>query len=525
MHGDGRRACTVLLMAVLLATVATPVTAHPGGLDAQGGHHCRQAGFDSGKCSPLNSYHYHRGGGGSDGSGSSSSSSGSGGSSAGAGSSGGGSSIGGSSGSSSGSSTPRPSADTTPPDRPDLGTAAVDGSSVQIPITAEQGSTVRFQVGGVTIHTMTADGAEQRATFTLNDGDHDVSVTATDAAGNTSRAAEFSVALDTTPPDAPAVLVDAGDAPGARTTIRVEGETGAEYEVSVEGPTRQAKTGKLSSGATTMPLRLPNGDYTVTSRLIDDNGNESTVTTREFVVALPAPDAPTVTVTSDPGADPLELSLDAPGATRVVVTLLDTGGGSVEKTVRLDPRGTGEATFALSDGDYDAEAVAIDFQDQTSDRTPLDGLVVKTTLPNLALGFVSNLLAAGIFGYELEAEEGATVRIASETSQLLGEFTATGLVQEFSFEVPNGEHVITVSVTDSFGNETVREFTAVVSTPFGLAEWAAVILLLAAVGAVGGGVWKYVTRVRRVSNVSPTPTYPPPPPPPAPRDLGRAGAQ
>lgn len=34
--------------------------AHGGGLDGTGGHHCRQAGFDSGKCSPLNSYHCHQ---------------------------------------------------------------------------------------------------------------------------------------------------------------------------------------------------------------------------------------------------------------------------------------------------------------------------------------------------------------------------------------------------------------------------------------------------------------------------------
>lgn len=34
--------------------------AHGGGLDSTGGHHCRQAGYDSGKCAPLNSYHCHR---------------------------------------------------------------------------------------------------------------------------------------------------------------------------------------------------------------------------------------------------------------------------------------------------------------------------------------------------------------------------------------------------------------------------------------------------------------------------------
>lgn len=47
--------------AVLLSPFAqpAPASAHSGGLDSTGGHHCRQAGYDSGKCSPLNSYHCH----------------------------------------------------------------------------------------------------------------------------------------------------------------------------------------------------------------------------------------------------------------------------------------------------------------------------------------------------------------------------------------------------------------------------------------------------------------------------------
>lgn len=35
-------------------------SAHQGGIDSNGGHHCRQRGFDSGLCSPVNSYHCHQ---------------------------------------------------------------------------------------------------------------------------------------------------------------------------------------------------------------------------------------------------------------------------------------------------------------------------------------------------------------------------------------------------------------------------------------------------------------------------------
>jgi hypothetical protein len=41
-------------------TMAGPVAAHGGGIDGNGGHYCRDAGFNSGTCSPLGSYHCHQ---------------------------------------------------------------------------------------------------------------------------------------------------------------------------------------------------------------------------------------------------------------------------------------------------------------------------------------------------------------------------------------------------------------------------------------------------------------------------------
>ena len=54
----------VFILTGLLPVLLLPAgaNAHQGGLDANGGHHCRQAGFSSGLCSPLNSYHCHKAG-------------------------------------------------------------------------------------------------------------------------------------------------------------------------------------------------------------------------------------------------------------------------------------------------------------------------------------------------------------------------------------------------------------------------------------------------------------------------------
>jgi hypothetical protein len=56
------RVIFVLLMVTALMALSPPANAHSGGLDSNGGHHCREAGFNSGKCSPLNSYHCHSAG-------------------------------------------------------------------------------------------------------------------------------------------------------------------------------------------------------------------------------------------------------------------------------------------------------------------------------------------------------------------------------------------------------------------------------------------------------------------------------
>ena len=58
------RILRLVFSASLLVAVFSPdpAGAHGGGLDGNGGHHCRQAGYDSGKCAPLDSYHCHQAG-------------------------------------------------------------------------------------------------------------------------------------------------------------------------------------------------------------------------------------------------------------------------------------------------------------------------------------------------------------------------------------------------------------------------------------------------------------------------------
>ncbi len=51
-----------VVVCLALLGIATAAHAHSGGLDSNGGHYCREAGYEAGTCSPLGSYHCHESG-------------------------------------------------------------------------------------------------------------------------------------------------------------------------------------------------------------------------------------------------------------------------------------------------------------------------------------------------------------------------------------------------------------------------------------------------------------------------------
>jgi hypothetical protein len=168
----------------------------------------------------------------------------------------------------------------------------------------------------------------------------------------------------------------------------------------------------------------------------------------------------------------------------------------------------------VPDGRYSVEAVAVDFQGQRSSSVREADLVVDTTPPTVALTKVDELLAAGLFAYQLQAEEGSVVQIASDTEALTAEFTATGKRQDFEVDVPHGEHLITVTAVDTFGNETVRRLEATVARPFGLLDGtilAGLLALLAATWLRRQAIMRWIRRRLRGSQHDPAGLALPPP--------------
>lgn len=458
---------TAVAGVVLSVSLAGAAAAHPGGLDSSGGHVCRtnceEWGYEYGQ------WHSH----------------------------GGGSAPAPAPDPAPAPEPPPPPPDTKPPGKPKLRKATIDGSSVTLPVRAENGSQVRFAVSGSTVHTITGTGAMRRTSFNLPDGRHKVAVTATDAAGNTSKRSQVTVMIDTTAPDKPDMSLDVEAKPGGETGIALAGEPAARYRIVLNGAETKRESGSLGgNGEATLAWQLPNGDYTVRAVLTDAHGNTSTAAKRAVNVKLPAPVAPQLEVTSDQGETPIDVRAASKGAEEIELSLSESETTTAQETVKSNGADIATATFDVPDGRYTLQAVGVDFQGQRSPLAQEAGVVVDTTPPTMDVTLADDLLGDGIFAFRLRAEAGSSVQIASDTDELAEEFTATGGWQDFQYEVASGEHSMAVTATDEFGNELTEEFTAEVTTPFGLIDWIILAIVLALLVAVGFGVWTLVKRVR-----------------------------
>lgn len=123
----------------------------------------------------------------------------------------------------------------------------------------------------------------------LSDGDHELQVAQTDAAGNVGGPASYGWQVDTSAPDAPALtpgvpaLTDRTDA-----TFAFSGEPGGSYECSLDG----AALAACSSPVTYMGLTA--GYYEIVVQQVDAAGNVGNPAIYDWQVDATAPPAPTI---------------------------------------------------------------------------------------------------------------------------------------------------------------------------------------------------------------------------------------
>ncbi|MEP8886795.1 BapA/Bap/LapF family large adhesin [Enterobacter kobei] len=310
--------------------------------------------------------------------------------------------------------------DTTPPALPVLTSILDDVGNAPTPVanggltndaqptlsgTAEAGSTVKIFDNGVQIGSVTATGGAWSFTPSpaLGNGSHNLTFTATDAAGNASApTAGYVINVDTLAPAAPvisSVIDDVGSVTGpvtgptndTRPTLNGTAEANATVRI-YDGITLVGTVTADASGNWTLPqttTTLTQGTHNFTATATDAAGNTSvasTVTT--IIVDTTAPTAPTGTFNADGSV----LTGNAKAGSTVSIRLAD---------------GSTVTAIAGSNGTYSYTFTNKQTEGQTLQITATDA-AGNTSLPGSALAPVVPLSASNNVE-ELDLSTTATV--------------------------------------------------------------------------------------------------------------------
>ncbi len=423
--------CVVALgLASLLALPGRQVAAQggitEGDLDGNGGHYCTQGDFDAGKCPAPDQYFCYT------------------------------QACDPNNAPSQGNETTTSLPDNEPPSMPGVN-ATSTGARVDLTALTEPDARIEVRLeDGTLLASGTADGGGTAIlAFDMAAGDYTVLVTAIDRAGNGSEPVSYQLYVAGPPPDAPGVNIRSGSADDNDTYIDLTGQPAAGYELEIRtGDTMvQELSGNLDgNGLATARSLLVDGSYAFSTRLRNGSGDSSDAA-GDFSVSIGSPPPPAMVLASDPGSTPVTLDIQGPKKGSATLTASLEGEDAVVATVEFDRDGAATAVLEIeSDGAWSVSAEAVDFQDQTSDPSLFEDLVVDTQGPFLEVEMAS--APEDAFGFVIKTDVGSPVTVESDTEQLRTEFVAEAEETEFEIDVPEGTHSIAVTALDEFGNES-----------------------------------------------------------------------
>ncbi|WP_316504863.1 Ig-like domain-containing protein, partial [Klebsiella oxytoca] len=362
--------------------------------------------------------------------------------------------------------------------------------------TAEAGATVTIYDGDTVLGTVVAgeDGRWSYTPDTLNEGDHSLSTTVTDKAGNVSeRSPAFELTVDT-------VVTPVSD---LQVTDDVAGHTGPLASGDLTNDATPALSGTAEAGATVTiydgdtvlgtvvtgedgrwtftPDTLNEGDHSLSTTVTDKAGNVSERSPAfELTVDTNAPSASAPEVTDDVAGHtgPLtsgDLTNDATpalsGTAEAGATVTIYDGDTVLGTVVAGEDGRWSYTpDALDEGSHSLSTTVTDKAGNVSERSPAFEITVDTTVTPvsdlqvtddvaghtgpLASGDLTNDATPALSG---TAEAGATVTIY-DGDTVLGTVVA-GEDGRWTFTpdtLNEGDHSLSTTVTDKAGNVSER---------------------------------------------------------------------
>lgn len=329
--------------------------------------------------------------------------------------------------------------------------------------TAEAGSTVTIYDNGIAIGTVIAAGNGSWSftpSVNLSEGSHQITVRATDVAGNTGPASPgFNITVDITAPSTPSAFVvndeigsirgavSAGqttDASQPRLTGRGDpGSTIIIYDNGVE-------VGRVTVGANGLWSVSPNsplsdGPHSVTVREIDAAGNQSGLSQAiNFIVDTVAPGQPTISL--NPAGNQVT------GTAEPNSTITITNGTTVIGTGVADS--SGNFTITLNPAQNNGQTISVVASDAAGNASPAATVTATDTIaPNPPGDLTVAGNGASVSG---TAEPNSTVTVKDPGGNVIGTGTTDGTGH---FTVPvnpaqtNGE-VLQVIASDPAGNSS-----------------------------------------------------------------------
>ncbi|GAB5525353.1 MAG: hypothetical protein Roseis2KO_32250 [Roseivirga sp.] len=366
--------------------------------------------------------------------------------------------------------------DMTPPDKPvitgisdDTGSSSSDGITsdrrIIVSGTSEANATVKVFRGTQIVGIVQADGSGNwdfdLTRVSLRDGTYSATVTARDAAGNTSVLSDpFDIVIDGTAPAKP-VITGISDDTGSSSSdgitsdrrIIVSGTSEADATIKVFrgihtiGTVQADGSGNWDFDLTGLSLR--DGTYSATVTARDAAGNTSVLSDPfDIVIDGTAPAKPVITGISDDTG-----SSSSDGITsdrRIIVSGTSEGDATIELfrgsnsfgTVQADGSGNWDfdlTGLALPNGNYSATVTASDAAGNISDLSQVFNIVVDGTRPEVVIG-VSNVSSTT---YEVTASFDENV-----SGLTLAEISVTGGVASNLVEVSADVYTFEVSLSD-----------------------------------------------------------------------------
>ncbi|MBZ4408562.1 hypothetical protein K8640_10085 [Myxococcus sp. XM-1-1-1] len=357
--------------------------------------------------------------------------------------------------------------DTTPPAIPvietPIGGAQIGVAGTGFSGTAEAGSTVKVVVGA--LNWSTTAGPDTRWTVSVQtnipDGSRTASVTATDATGNVSSAAQVTFNVDTTKPDVPVIVTPANAARVGVAGTAFSGTAEPASRVDVVVGTLSWTATTAADGQWTVPTKtnIPDGEHTAVVTATDALNNKSDPATRIFSVDTTPPAKPIITT---PRADTVvgtagtTIEGEAEAGSTVVVTINGVASPAVQAGAsRIWTLPT--QVFTTS-GIYNLSVTATDATGNKSDAT-IDTFRVDVTPPNPPVILLPNsgiLVGSAGVDFSGTAEAGSTVELFIEgnlrvNARVVAGSNGTWIMTRVT-TIPGGEHTVTAKSTDAAGN-------------------------------------------------------------------------